>query len=285
MNPVALVLTIISTIFFGTVTVYATKVSRKVGAVPALFLYQALGIPLFLLFVPIMPQMPTHFSAGPTLLLGALSTFAFILFYYSTTIGELPVVGTVNQLYLVVTTILGIWLLHEPFAALKILGFILVFIGIVLFSFKLTGREKKNIKLLRGVPHSFLSAVGIGVYLYFVAIFSRTNGWFLTALLIRVAISVTALIVMVIQRQNIVSILKQTPWKDAIMAAALDVIAFSLYNFVVGRYEFTSATIISATKCVITVVLANKLLGEHLTKRQIIGFCIILAGLISLQLK
>ncbi|HUD20425.1 MAG TPA: DMT family transporter [Patescibacteria group bacterium] len=284
MNPIAFLLAIISTIGFGTTTICTTKVTRKVGAIASLFLYQLVGIPLFLFLIPLMPKTPSSISLWPLFALGAFDAFSYLLFMIATKVGEVSILGTIIQFYMVVTTLLGVVFLHESFHLYKILGLILIFAGIVLFGLQLSGKNIKSVKILQGVPLAFISSIGVGIYLFFVAIVTRTDGWFLTALVIRIAITITTGILLLFQRISINRLIKETPWKAVGLAAVLDVIAFSVYNIAVGRYEVSSVTMVVATQPVVMVILANKLFGERLSRRQIIGFCIILAGLISLQL-
>lgn len=283
MNPFAFLLAFISTIGFGTTTICTTKVTRKVGAIASLFLYQLIGIPLFLFLMPIMPKTAS-ISLWPLFALGAFDALSYLLFMYSTKIGEVSILGTIMQFYMVVTTLLGVVFLHESFHIYKILGLIFIFAGIILFGFQLSGKNLKSIKIFRGVPFAFFSSIGVGIYLFFVAVVTRTDGWFMTALIIRIAIVMTTGILLFFQKIDVRQLIKDTPWKAAGLAAILDVIAFSVYNIAVGRYEVSSVTMVVATQPVVMVILANKLFGERLSRRQLIGFFIILAGLISLQL-
>lgn len=284
MNLTGLALALLSTIGFGTVTVLVTQSTRKIGPIASLFLYEALGIPLFLFLIPMMPTTPVRANIWPIMIVGILFSFVYLLFLHAAKIGTLAIVGPINQLYMVITTILSVLFLHEPFSLWKGTGMFFVFAGVVLLGLQLP-RKKKSFQLLASVPYALVSAVGTGLYLYAIAILSRTNGWFLNALFIRIAISATTFVVLLFRHFNFSILRKNIPWKNLLLAASFDVMAFSLYNYTIAHYEVSTITIITATQSAVIVLLSWKLLKERLNKQQVVGFFVILAGLVSLQLR
>lgn len=233
----ALLYSLVAAVGFGFVAVLVTKTSRKIGPVPALFLFQGLGVPLFMLLIPVTPPTPTQFNLLPLIVLGSLFSFNYLLFLHATKIGRLAVVGPIGQLYMVVTAILGVMFLGEPFGPAKIVSMILIMVGVILLGLELPKRKEKVFTLLAGVPHSFISSVGTGVYLYFLAIFSRSIGWFLTVVTMRTAIAVTTFLILLHKRYDFAALKTQTLWKSVFTTAALDVGAFSLYNCTSATYE------------------------------------------------
>lgn len=285
MDLFAFVSSLVATVGFGLVAVLVTKTSRNIGPVPALFLFQGLGVPLFTFLLPFAPQAPNHPNVLPLIILGSLFSFNYLLFLHATKIGQLAVVGPIGQLYMVVTAILGIVFLGESFGATKLLSMILIMIGVILLGLELPKRKEKIVKLLAGVPYSFISSIGTGIYLYFLAIFSRSIGWFLTVVTIRTAIAVTTFIILIYKRYDFSELKKQTPWKSIMLAAALDVGAFSLYNYTISRYEVSTVTIITSLQAAVIVLFSWIVFKEKLNKQQLIGLVIALLGLVSLQMK
>jgi drug/metabolite transporter (DMT)-like permease len=84
---------------------------------------------------------------------------------------------------------------------------------------------------------------------------------------------------------NFSSLQKNAPWKLLLLAAACDVGAFSLYNYVISAYEVSTITIITASQAAVIALLSWKFLKERLTLQQIVGLGVVLLGLISLQLR
>ncbi len=285
MELTATVLAILATIGFGAVAPLVATSAKRIGAVATLFLFQSIGVPLFAFLIPFMPPTPADTHIPVIIVIGVVFTFVYLLFLRATQLGTVAVVGTINQLYMVVTTLLGIWLLGESFTLWKILGLFCMFIGVLLLGFQKPKRAISSVQLLAGVPHALISAFGTGIYLFAIAMMSRTDGWFLTALFIRIAIAVTSFVVLVAREYNFSTLTKNAPWKILILAALCDVAAFSLYNYVISAYEVSTITIITASQAAVIALLSWKFLNERLTHQQVIGLGVVLGGLICLQLQ
>ncbi len=284
MDVSGFLLAIVATIGFSMVVPMVATSTKKVGAVATMFLFQSIGIPLFVFLIPIMPPIPSETHIPLIMGIGALFTFVYILFLHATRIGSVAVVGTVNQLFMVVTTILGVLLLNESFTLWKLIGLLLTFTGILLLSTKRQKKGTQTVQLLKGVPHALVSAIGTGVYLFSIAMASRTDGWFLTALFIRIAIALTSGIILIVRQYNFSSLPGNAPWKLLALAGMCDVVAFSIYNYAIAQYEVSTITIITASQSAFIALFSWKFLGEHLTVQQILGLFVVLGGLISLRL-
>ncbi len=285
MEITATALALLATIGFSVVVPLVATSTKRIGAVATLLLSQGLGIPLFIFLIPFMPPIPDQTHIPAILGIGIAFTFVYLLFLQATKIGSVAVVGTINQLYMVVTTILGILLLSESTTPWKLLGLLLMFVGVVLLGFQKPNKNIGSIQLLSGVPYALISAFGTGIYLFTIAITSRTDGWFLTALFIRVAITATTMTILLLRHFDFSSLLKKAPWKLLIFAGACDVGAFSLYNYVLSTYEVSTVTIITASQSAFIALLSWKFLKEKLSKQQILGLIVVLFGLVSLQLR
>lgn len=284
MSPTVLILSLVSTIGFGLIAVFVTQTSRKIGPVPALFLFQVLEIPLFAFLLPFAPPFPTNPTILPIVAVAALFSFNYLLFLHAAKIGNLAVVGPIGQLYMVVTAILGVVFLHESFGLGKLLSILLIMTGVILLGLQLPKKKERVFRLLAGVPHSFLSSIGTGIYLYLLAIFSRANGWFVTVITIRITIALTTFVLLLVQRYKFSTLRRQTPWKSIGAAAILDAVAFSLYNYAISYYEVSTVTIITSLQAAVIVLFSWIVFKERLNKQQVVGLVVALAGLISLQL-
>lgn len=285
MDLLGYLLAIIATIGFSMVVPMVATSTKKVGAVATMFLFQSIGIPFFIFLVPIMPPIPTETHIPLIMGIGALFTFIYILFLHATRIGSVAVVGTVNQLFMVVTTVLGVLLLNESFTLWKLIGLLLTFTGILLLSTKRHTKGIRSVQVLAGVPHAIISAIGTGVYLFSIAMTSRSDGWFITALFIRVAIAITSGIILIVRQYNFSSLPGNAPWKLLVFASMCDVAAFSIYNYAIAQYEVSTITIITASQSAFIALFSWKFLKEHLTMQQVLGLFVVLGGLISLRLQ
>jgi drug/metabolite transporter (DMT)-like permease len=284
MNITALILALIATLGFGINSVLLAKVTRKIGSIPALFLFQGLGVPLFIFLVPIMPTVQSQLNLWPIIITGILFSFVYLVYLQAVKVGDLAVVGPINQLYVVVVAILGIIFLHETFGIWKIIAMVLILTGIVLLGMRFKKSKIQSSKLLAGVPYILVSALGTGIYLYILTLSSRGNGWFFTALTIRISMSVTLFSILLLRHFDFLKLKTQSIWKDILLAAALDVGAFSIYNYTIAHYEVSTITIITSLQAAVIALFSWILLKEKLNKQQIIGLIVAVIGLISLQM-
>lgn len=268
----------------GFTWLFATKATRNMGPLKSMFLFQLIGVPLFLFLLPFAPQ-GIHINSLTISLIGFFETFVLLLLFYALQIGEASVVVPVVNFYALVAAILGIVFLHESVYLFKIIGMVAILIGVVLIGLRLQDLRKKSAKLYKGIVPAFFMAIGSGVYFYFVTISARESGWFATALGIRVVISIMCFILLLIRGEKLGSMFKGITWKFLLPAAAFDVVSFSLYNIAVSTSEVSYVSVIYSTQVVITVGLAYIFLKERLNKLQLLGLGIVVAGLIFLQLR
>lgn len=271
-------------ILLGIETFFLTKANRTMEVFRAQFMFQLIGIPLLLVIFPfITPQSNSNFFL--IIGLGIWETFVFSLYFYALRIGKLAVVGTIFETYIVITVFLAVIFLHEPLYLLKFIAILSVFLGIVLLGIQLQDLKKtKKVNLLTGVVPALIAAFGTGIYFFFVGISSRINGWYATALGIRIMIPLTIIVVFIFQRKKLSLLFNEIAWKWIIPGAICDVVAFSVYNYALTRYEISYVSVIGAASPVISTILAILFLKEKLTKFQIVGFILVLAGIICLNI-
>jgi drug/metabolite transporter (DMT)-like permease len=284
MNTAGLVLALLATLLFGVNAVFLARVTRKIGPLASLFLFQGLGVPLFVFLIPLAPPTSPHLNLLPIAILGILFSFVYLIYLQAVKVGELAVVGPINQLYAVVTAILGIIFLHESFGVWKIIAMLFIFAGVILLGVRFQKLKSKSSRLLAGVPYVLVSALGTGIYLYVLTLAARDIGWFFSALGIRVAMSATLFCILLLRHFDFSTLKTQTPWKSIILAAALDVGAFSLYNYAISHYEVSTVTIITSLQAAVIALFSWIILKEKLNKQQIIGLIVAVVGLVSLQM-
>lgn len=267
----------------GLTWIFATKATRDMGPLKSMFLFQLIGVPLFIFLFPFAPHVQ-HVNYLAIGLIGMSETFALLLLFYALQVGEAAVVLPTTDFYALISAILGIVFLHESLYLFKIIGMIAIFVGVILIGFKLNElRKSKSVKVYKGILPALLMAVGTGVYFYFVTISSRESGWLATALGIRIAISLTCYVLLLFRGQT-GNMWRGVTWRFLIPAALCDVVSFSLYSLAVSFAELSYVTIIYSTQSVLTVILAYFFLKETLNKYQIAGLIIVVVGLIFLQL-
>lgn len=193
-------ISLIPAVAWGIMWFFVTKAIRDMEVFQSQFLFQLVGIPLLLLLLPFIPHTISTFNLPLLIGLGILETFVLTLYFYALKIGELAIVGPINNVNILITVFLAVVFLHDSIYPLKVFGIIAVLMGVILLGLKLQ-TIKKGVSLYKGVAPALLSTIGTGTYLFFVSISSRINGWYYTSLGIRVVMPITILAIFFIQKK------------------------------------------------------------------------------------
>ncbi|HYK08806.1 MAG TPA: DMT family transporter [Candidatus Eisenbacteria bacterium] len=274
----ALIFALLPTLIFSAMWLFASKATKSTSALKSLFLFQLLGLPVFIFLIPFMPHGVT-LHAMPLLLIGLFYSFVFLLYFYAIKIGNLSIIVPISEASVVITVVLSVLFLHESFGLLKAIGTAVLLVGVIGVGLHI---QKRSAGILQGVPQVLLSTLGTGVYFFLVGIAARENGWFWTALFIRIAIAATAYVLLLIRGQGS-NIFKNVPWKLFIVASILDVIGFSLYNYAVISFEVSYVSLIMTSQALFIAILSYYFLKEKLRLYQVAAIFLIIAGLIALQ--
>ncbi|HLL60080.1 MAG TPA: DMT family transporter [Candidatus Nitrosocosmicus sp.] len=281
----ALLISMIPMIGWGMMWFFATKATREMDPFQSQFLFQLVGIPMLLLLLPFVFRGIQTENLPLIIGLGFFETFVLTLYFYALKIGKLTIVGPIGEMYLLVTILLTILITHESLYFLKGVAIISVLAGVILLGLQLNELKKsKKISLYQGVLPALIAAFGTGIFVFFVGISSRVNGWYMTSLGIRVMIVLTILVIFLIQKKNLKNIFKNVPWRWVLPAAFFDVLAFTTFNYALMKYEISYVSVMSAGAPVITVVLAYLFLKERIIWYQIIGLFLVIGGIIILNL-
>ncbi len=283
-STIPFLLSLSAMVCWGILYFLNAKLSRSIGPLVTLFLFELLGIPLLLIIAPFFLESVTMRGILTLTSLGIFDTFIWLIFLYATTIGFLPLVTVLGDIYIVITTALGVLLLHESFSIYKGLSVFMVLFGAIFLSvnLRLFLKTRKNM-LFNGALPALISAIGVGLYLFLVTPAVRSFGWFNSSLIIRIAITLFTLIIILWRKIPIKW--SKIPWKIAFGAAFVDVVGFILYNIAVQKYEVSYITIITSASSLVTVFLSYIFLKEKLTKPQLIGVLLVICGIILLQLR
>jgi transporter family protein len=278
-----LLLSLGAMIGWGILNFIMAKLSRQTGPFASLFFLQLLGIPFLVLLLPFIHQPISLQGILSFTALGIFDTCVFLLFLYATKIGNLSVVSSISRASILVTVVLSVIFLHEPLTSWRIVSILMTLIGVILLSVDFSNKDKSHkASLFKGVPLVLLEAVGVGIYMFLVAPLVRDYGWYNSSLIIRIAITITVFIMMIVQGKQVH--LNKNLWPYAVAAALSDVIAFSLYNIAVARYDVSYVSIVTSSSSIVTLGLAYFFLKEKLNRFQLFGFFLTVIGIVVLQI-
>ncbi len=280
-----LLLGLIPMLCLGIEYVANAKVSRQVGPLKAVFLFQLLGLPLLILLLPLETHKIDINILYP-LALGVVFTFVLLLSFYAIKIGNVSITGPICQTSGFMTFVFGILLLHETLGVLKLASGLLVLGGVILLAVNFKDLKKVNLEMFyKGVPHALVFAVGAGLFMVASAAITREVGWITTSLAIKIAIALTTFVLLITRKNRVSEIFRGIPWKIAILTATLDVISFSTYNFAATKFEVSYLAVFASAASLVVIAIASVFLKEKISSVQKIGVLLTVLGLIGIQFR
>jgi bacterial/archaeal transporter family protein len=265
---------------------FAARSSKDMNPLVSTFLFQLVGVPMFLVLLPFAPAGINENIIIPILLIGIFETLVMLLLFKAMKEGDVSVVLPITDGYAVITAIIGVLFLKEILTTGNYIGMFLIFLGITLISTKISkGNLSKILEMKKGVTPALLAALGNGIFFVLVGLAARNSNWFVTALGIRIAISLTAFVILIVKRYDFKKIRQGVSWKWLLPAAFLDILGFSFYNMAVSISQVSYATLMISAQSLVIVLLGFFVLKEKVDRNQWIGVFATLVGLIILQIK
>ncbi len=293
---------LLAAIGWGTSTTTAAIALRRARAHIVVLFSQAIGI-VFLVILAVGTHAPLLSVAGSAVVAlvwaGLIGLLSYLAFYQAVAIGSPGLMSAISSTYGGVAAILAVVLLGERLTGLGIAGVVLAVIGIVLAAAgpgtpapaaaaptgpgaAVSGRVRSGSPAL-AVSLALLSAVGYGVGGYLLGEYSQRSGWLMPGVIAH-GTSVLALagVLPLLRGRNGWRGLDLATLGWMAVAGLADAAALAAYSrgTQIGQVAITAA--ISSIYPVIPLAFGVLLLGERLSRRQLAGIVIIIAGLVLL---
>ena len=272
-------------IMWGMMDVFGGLIARKTPATVGFFASQVAGLLISFLFLPFIP-MPHVVTIIPLFLIGILPVFSWLLYFKAAQITDISVVGPLSRVDFVITSVLGMIILHEAATPAKFISIVLVFAGGLLLSLNWSKFLHSKIPgFSKGALLALGSSAAVGLQLFFMAPESRVNGWFYTSLFLRIAVTAYAGISVLASKQTkALFAWGKLPWKLILGIGIVDFVGLSVYNFTVIHYAVSYVSVIVSCASLVTILIARVWLRERLRPLQYAGIILMILGIISLQM-
>ena len=261
-----------SAVFYGSADFIGGLVSRRVAAIAVVLISQAAGLVLVALLIPILPDAtPTRADFVWGAVAGVAGGTAVGLLYYALAIGTMSVVAPTTAVAAVAIPVLVSVGLGERPGMLAVLGILLGVGAIVLVGQAKSSGEATadgTSQRSRGIGTALASGVAVGVFLLTIAQTRREAGmWPLVAA--RFA-SVTLVAIAALARR---SSLRMPPRLLGLTVAGgiIDMAANALYMLAAQIGPLSPVVTLSSLYPASTVLLARAVLGERLSRLQMLG--------------
>ena len=296
----AIYLAVFSMIVWGTSEIFTKRVVGKVGVYRSLLFIHIFSIS-FLLGIIMITKGTIDLPSNPLIFIAALLSISGHIFYYrAIKHGTLSVASPIGHSYGLIIIILGVLITREVLTGLQIVSSVIIVIGIIMISTKIS--DLKKLKIIRGkcAVNSLIAMVCWGLSLYIIAIITELFNFILIVLWFRVIALLFLLFVKLIKGNPLTNITKytkkfwftikkgyKTPYWEVWLFAFLSAI-FSAFAFLSFAYSTSIGKVsiigpITSASPVITLILARIFYKEKLESNQQIAVVLILLGIFALS--
>ena len=282
-----IIVALIAYVGWGTSDIFGTIATRRIGAIAATFWATLVAFILCSFYAPFVISQLKHipwYILLISLTLAIIWTISLFCFNRALTIANPAIVGAIGLSWGVVTVITSTVFLGERIHTIQILTMILIFVGIVLSSvdiFELF-RSKKML-FQRGVMFALVAMVGWGVYGAFLKVPVRSIGWFWPQY---ITYGITPLIIfcyLKLKRIKLHPPVYNHAFVPLFASTILTRSAEFLYNIGASQGEVAIIAPIAGSYSTLFVVLAFLIFREPITKQQICGVMLTVAGIVCLS--
>lgn len=276
LGALALLLALGSSVVWGCADFGGGWVTRRLPVFAVAFVSQLAG------FVPLLVAISFHTDVTVrSLWIGMLGgiggAVGLSAFYKAMAVGTMSVVSPITACSALVPFVLSLATGERP-AAIAAMGAILALAGAILASAE--ERKSSSPERARAVLLAVVSALAIGLFVYFVGLGSREGDALSTLVGARIG-SLAALLVLVMGSRTPVRIPRASFPAVAVVGIG-DVTANALFAFASGHGLLSLVSVLGSLYPVVTLLLAYVVLHERLTRSQQAGVAIALVGVIAI---
>lgn len=251
---------------------------RRLGSDPALF-WRGVFITLFQipLIVALFPHAPSWRGMGLALVFGAVGYLPIYFFFRGIDRGRVGVVAPIANTSAVITAMLAVFVLGEPFGAFRVAGLLVTVAGVALLSIDF--RDWKRSSLFHagsGIPFAIAACLGWGVVLFLIRYPVLAIGPILTSFIVELTILSVAGARAHFRHEPLR--LPKDIRRTAVLIGFFGVLGTVAYDFGMATSAVAVVAILNMTNPVIAVAYERIVFKEKLSFRQIAGMVLAIAG-------
>ena len=268
----AIVLALGASLSWGFADFFGPLQGRKLGVLRTLVYVQLGGLAGIAVIVAVRwigPQSAAALLAIPAAISGTLGLFAY---YRGIAVGAISIVAPIAGVSAVVPVIVGIASGESP-SSWQLTGIACALLGVFLAARE--PRSAGETRLAAGVGLAILAAIGFGGYFPFMHAAGNADYWW-ASLIFRIASTSIIMLVVALQRPNIIVPRRALPWLGLIGFG--DMFGNLLFAAASTSGLVSVTSVLASLYPIVTVVLARVVLSERVARSQEAGVGLTLAG-------
>jgi len=283
-----IILPIISMVSFGILNTISKPFIQKMGS-GNYVIYRGIGVVVSDLILLLIMKDTIVFDLNTILFAIFIAAFSYIGFWaFNESIdkGKIGIVVPISSIRVIITTLIGVFILGESLSPLSYIAISIVFLGIALNSINF--KDLKNINILdtkSGIPQALVAGLVWGISFAYFGKPSSILGAYLFGFIVESIVLLSALIQSTLTKSEplkYLHIIKGNPISYAL------VVLFGVLGslFMNLSFEHLSSSITSAITSAspfITIIYAYFVFKEKLSKLQYLGSILIIVGVILIS--
>ena len=205
---------------------------------------------------------------------GTAGVIAVAAFYRGMAIGRISIVAPVSATGVVIPIAAGLARGEKP-GTMALVGIALALLGVILASAESEPGGSRG--LAAGVPLALAAAFGFGVFFLFLAKASEHHQALAAAFVLRLTTAPLVLLALLLLRQPLRVPPRNLHW--LVLVGVLDSGANTLYALATDHGLLSLVSVLGSLYPLTTVLLAQALLREHVSRHQKVGVVAALAGI------
>jgi drug/metabolite transporter (DMT)-like permease len=291
-----IILALLAAVCWGTADFLASYATRLIGTYRTLFFMQffgLIGLGVYLVasgeLTRLLHSVGGHVW-GWALLVALLNVVSSLALYRSFEVGTLAIVSPIAASSSALTVILS-FLSGESLSLTQDIGILAVLLGVILAAMHLrqlkskaitgqTARASGSFQITRGVSWAIAASIGYGLLFWLLGFFvTPTLGGVMPVWIVRVVTLCTLALCALPARQSLRLPIGNIWWLIAGFGI-LDTAAYVLASFALRTGQIAIVSVLASLFSAVTVILAWIFLREKLQWHQWLAICIILVGIV-----
>jgi bacterial/archaeal transporter family protein len=258
--------------------------AKKIGPLNSFFWSQLAGL-IFSLLLAIVLKITINFSFLVIILFPVAAIFytaGYLFFFKGFEVGNVSIVAATMNLWAVFTMLFAFIFMGQRLSTIQTVGALMIISGVTIASLNWGDIKNRGFTLSSGVKEAVLGAFFFGIFWNISEIISEEVGWLLTTLIVKFFIVIFLLIFSFLLKRKIS--LKKTSSRTICIVGLMGIVeagAVAVVNYGLTIGDAILITPIASALSIVTIGLAIIFLKDKITKHQVLGIIITIAGIIA----
>lgn len=282
----AIIFALIAAVGWGTADIFGGLVAKKIGGYSSAVVSYILSLLIASLYIPFALNDLTNISQSSViwlLILTPIGVIPLIALYEGIKVGNASLVGTIGGANGALVVVLSLIFLGERINFLQGVFILVIMLGILFSSLDFKSFKTKYLLSDKGIPYALLAMITWAIWYTFVKLIIDNIGWFWPAYFSWLGFP----LVLLYMKAKSIKFIIPKDLKNitfSLVNALLLTIALFAYNYAVVNGQNAIVSPVSSTYPALFAIIAYFAFKDRLSKQQIFGIIITLAGVISLSL-